>query len=225
MPQEQTNRLEDITPEPYQEHELIARPADRFYIRDLDDQDLPQSDWSDCTSHVMCISFDYMLRNRLFTPQVASAKLLLPIGDIRDQERAIDDFYEVLRQETVPPKVLNHDPTIGPRYIEDVEKGERIATVNARPADAVLSPNGRVRTTPIGAVQLLVQIAEGDETVGELLTYYDDAIVRRANEVSLASLRLVDQDTGTHYGLLTDSELRCVTDPVNAIGPNHLDLR
>ncbi|WP_411967476.1 hypothetical protein [Haloferax sp. YSSS75] len=224
MSSESVDRLSDLVPKPYSEHELVAHPSERMYVRSLDDERNVCTDWTDAASHVLSISIEYMLKTRFFTPQIAGVRLLLPIGDVRHRRRAVDDFYEILREETVPPKVLNHDPSIGPRYVEGVEGGERVATVNARPADTILSPNRRVRTTPIGAVQLLVQVAEGDETIGEVLTHYDDAIVRRTDEVSLAALRLVDQDTGAHYGLLTDSSVPCVTEPVNAPGPNHLDL-
>lgn len=216
-------RLSDLAPDPYDDHELIAPLSERFYVRSLKSEK-QYSEWSDAASHVAIINTGYMLRERFFTPQIVSMTYLFPAGEIHDQRRSIDDLYEGLQKNIVPPEILNHDPNSGPRYVEGVERGERVTTVNSRPADAVFWPNARVRTTPIGAVKLFVQIAEGDESIGDLLTHYDEEIVRRTRTVSPSDLRLVDRDAGTHYSLVTDGSRPCVTDPVSAAGPNRLNI-
>lgn len=217
-------RLADLVPEPHGDQELVAPPGDRFYVRSLDDDESFCSEWSDAASHVTVVSVEYLLEERFFTPCVISIDIHLPAGEIRDRQRAIDDFYEVLRDDAIPPDIMNYDLSIGPRYVEGIERGERVTSVTTRPANAVFYPRGRVRTTPIGAVRLSVQVNATDTTVDELLGYYDDAIIRLTRHGELGNLTAVDQATDTAYAFVTDADRPCLIEPQTAPGPNHIDL-
>ncbi|MDS0243650.1 MULTISPECIES: hypothetical protein [unclassified Haloferax] len=181
-------------------------------------------DESDDPSHVLKFEVAYISSETLLSPQVVTIEYYVPVGDVIDEQYCIETLYDALCTARLPVDVVNHEPTIGPRYTETKQGGEAIATVDGNPSASEVWPISQLRTTSVGAVQLTVRQHRDYDEHTRVFDHYDDELTQRTSKQSLSSIRLQDQESGVLLGLTTDGEYPSIAFPPEGMKPNHLSV-